>query len=578
MASSPALSAILPEPARSPLRIALAVDSNAPPAWIAGVIAELQRASFLKVSVFLARVGFDRRGDSELERSSALFRRYLEWDKPSQSAGLDPFRPTQLNGYLCEPPLASSAVRGVSRTSERPYDAVMWFSREQPDDAIYQNSRFGVYRYRHGEGPSLSSRAAYFRNLYNRNPVSRSVLEVSNSANSTPTLVDESNTSTIIGWSLSKDNVTPFWKASALILKNFRQLYESRLCEPGSHEPSLTGTSASEKNALEPTRIAPGNRQMLRFLFRNAARTLERRLIYSSLQPSWFIAYRSVPGSLEADSGSNPGPPYRPVKAPPGHFFADPFIVPWQGEIYLLVEDYLDSLGKGVISALKLNDNGELEWLGQVLERPYHLSYPFTFEHEGALYMIPETFFAGRIELYRSKGSPLEWELVQVLKDDIAAADTTVWIDNGIFYFFTSAKQPGIPVNETLHLFYSDSLTGEWKPHPQNPICSDVRRSRGAGSLFKRDNKLIRPSQDCSVRYGYACQLNEVDVLSPHSYHETPIGRIEPDWAPGLIGTHTFNSGSGIEVIDGQIYRPRPSSRFPAWSRFAAGLTRKESF
>ncbi len=577
MASSPALSAILPEPARSPLRIGVAVDSNAPPAWIASVIDEFQRASFLRVSVFLARVASERQGDTELEPSSALFRRYLEWDKPPQSAGLDPFRPTQLNGDLCEPPLASSAVRGISRISERPYDAVMWFSAEQPDDAIYKNSRFGVYRYRHGESSSLSSRAAYFRNLYNRNPVSKSVLERSNSANSSPTLISESNTSTIIGWSLSRDSA-PFWKASALILKSFRHLYESRLSESESEEPPPAGTSASGKSALESSRIAPGNGQMLRFLFRNAVRTLERRLIYSSLEPSWFIAYRTVQGPLQADSILNPGPVYRPVKAPPGHFFADPFIVPWKGEVYVLVEDYVDSSRKGVISALKLSDNGELEWLGQALERPYHLSYPFTFEHEGTLYMIPETFFAGRIELYRSKGSPLEWEFVQVLKDNLAGADTTVWIDNGIFYFFTSTGQPGIPVNETLHLFYSDSLTGEWQPHPQNPICSDVRRSRSAGRLFKRAGKLIRPSQDCSVRYGYACQLNEVDVLSPDCYHERPIERIEPDWVPGLIGTHTFNSGSGIEVIDGQIYRPRPSSRFPAWSRFAARLTRKESF
>jgi hypothetical protein len=193
------------------------------------------------------------------------------------------------------------------------------------------------------------------------------------------------------------------------------------------------------------------------------------------------------------------------------------------------------------------------------LERPYHLSYPFVFEYQGEFYMIPETYFAERVELYRATEFPYRWELIQVLQDKVAAADTTLWMEDGIFYFFTSIAEKGLTENDNLYLFYSDELTGCWRPHPGNPVCQDVRRSRSAGHLFRRNGSLIRPAQDCSVRYGYACQLNRVECLSPRDFKEAPFERIEPAWHHGLIGTHTINSSEYVEVIDGQIYRSKYS-------------------
>ena len=38
--------------------------------------------------------------------------------------------------------------------------------------------------------------------------------------------------------------------------------------------------------------------------------------------------------------------------------------------------------------------------------------------------------------------------------------------------------------------------------------ASDVRLARGAGSVFEKAGRLIRPSQDCSVSYGFALILN----------------------------------------------------------------------
>jgi hypothetical protein len=80
---------------------------------------------------------------------------------------------------------------------------------------------------------------------------------------------------------------------------------------------------------------------------------------------------------------------------------------------------------------------------------------------------------------------------------------------------------------------------------------TDPGIARPAGRLFRRRGVLIRPSQDCSRMYGAAVVLNRVDVLSTSEYRETPVDRIEPNWLPGIDGTHTYTFDSRYECLDG---------------------------
>ena len=113
---------------------------------------------------------------------------------------------------------------------------------------------------------------------------------------------------------------------------------------------------------------------------------------------------------------------------------------------------------------------------------------------------------------------------------------------------------------DELYLFFADAPEGEWQPHPRNPVVSDVRRARPAGRVFARDGELIRPSQDCSIRYGGAVMFNRIVQLTPTDYAEVPAGRMGPGWLRGGLGTHTFNSDSEYEVVDGESQTFRPLS------------------
>jgi len=133
----------------------------------------------------------------------------------------------------------------------------------------------------------------------------------------------------------------------------------------------------------------------------------------------------------------------------------------------------------------------------------------------------------------------------------VRAVDPTLLEDGGRLWLFLNVAEEGASVDDELHLYTSLDLAGPWVPHRDNPVVADVARARPAGRVFRRDGELIRPAQDCSSGYGRAVVLNRIDVLTVDEYRETPIGRIEPSWAPGLVGTHTYNSTAQVEVVDG---------------------------
>ena len=518
------------------LRVGVVLDSyDNVSAWIARVIEDLTGADFLQIVVKVIASH-----EKSPKTGSWLFRKYAEWDGRRAASAQDPLRLVDVSGLLVDIPAA-----GVDRLLAYNLDVLIWLASSEPDGAACRVARFGLWHYRHGDQAS-----AYFNEIYDRRPVTRSALEVLQGDHAA--LVYEGVSSTEQGWSWRQNQTVPYWRASTFLLRGLRQLHENEC---------LPALERRVENAVGALGEMPSNLQMAGFFIRNAARTVTRRMRYSNKESYWFVAYRTDQSKFLSRTEEMDLRGFRKIRAPEDHFYADPFVIEWNGRNYLFVEDYLFEKQRGCISVMEMGTDGVTSEAERVLDLPYHLSYPFVFEHEGGLWMIPETLGAGRIELYRARDGLTKWEFVKSLKDGVQAVDTTLWMENGRFYFFTNIAERGSTVNDELFLFYSDDLLGEWTAHPRNPICTDVRRSRGAGKLFRRNGKLIRPAQDCSVRYGYACQLNEIEVLSPAEYRERPVGRIEPDWSPGLIGTHTINSNDEMEVIDGQVYGRRYSAK-----------------
>jgi len=105
-------------------------------------------------------------------------------------------------------------------------------------------------------------------------------------------------------------------------------------------------------------------------------------------------------------------------------------------------------------------------------------------------------------------------------------------------------------VNDELLLFYSDDpLSESWTPHPMNPVVSDVRSSRPAGRIFRRDGGLVRPAHDSSLGNGRTISFYRITKLTINEYEEEFLEHMEPP-NNDSFGVSTYNNVGDLTVVD----------------------------
>lgn len=314
---------------------------------------------------------------------------------------------------------------------------------------------------------------------------------------------------------------------------------------PGRAQQRIAGTVIPSESA---------NRMFARRLPRYARRVARTALTQMSARRQWFLLLAPeqealVPSLAQAQR----------IVPPRDRFWADPHMVSREGRYFVFVEELPFATGRGRIAVLVLDDSGSVEGPFTVLERPYHLSYPFVFEHDGDLFMIPESEQNETVELYRCVRFPMEWEFVRNLMEHVSAADSTLLKHDGLWWLFTCMRRSrGENLYTELCLFSSaDPIDGHWQAHPENPIVSDERRARPAGPIFTRHGRLYRPAQHFVDGQGRAVAINEIVRLSQGDYAERLIARLTPDWERGVAGCHTLTRSGGLIAVDAYRWRSR---------------------
>jgi hypothetical protein len=95
--------------------------------------------------------------------------------------------------------------------------------------------------------------------------------------------------------------------------------------------------------------------------------------------------------------------------------------------------------------------------------------------------MIPETFDAQEVRLYRSGDFPFDWEFKNTLLSG-QYADPTIFRQDDRWWLFACDTPHG---HRSLRLFSAPDLAGPWEEHPSNPIIADKRsQARPAGCIL----------------------------------------------------------------------------------------------
>ncbi len=292
-----------------------------------------------------------------------------------------------------------------------------------------------------------------------------------------------------------------------------------------------------------------GTPDIVRFAAREFAIKLKRQFTKRSQREGhWLLASRPTP--RETSNGLQPAVDgFTALELSSDAYYADPFIHERDGQAVLFAEKFPYNTGTGVLVCAELQPDGGWSPFETCLERPYHLSYPFVFDHAGETWLMAETGQNGTLELYRAVQYPTDWVLDRVLMQDVALADATLVEWEGRWWLFAARSSLGGSIQDELVGFHAPSPLGPWTPHALDPLKSDARSARPAGRFVKRDGRLLRPAQDCETGYGTGLVWCEVTALTPTHFQERVVGR----WRGADFdadGVHTFATGGGVDVID----------------------------
>jgi hypothetical protein len=349
--------------------------------------------------------------------------------------------------------------------------------------------------------------------------------------------------------SIERNRSRMYWRAAALLLRKLDELAAlgfDELVRRATRDHALADAQDG------PLRALPAPADAARLAARIVARQAAIQARYRVRFEQWVLLH-----ALDS-----PGAPslaaFEELTPPKDRAWADPHLLVRDGKLHLFIEEQPLDTRKGHISVLAL-EGGRWSAPLKVLETPYHLSNPFVFEHEGALYMVPESAANRTVDLYRCDRFPDRWTHVRTLFAGVRANDATLLAHGGRWWMFVNMNaHPGSSSHEELFLFHaSDPVSGEWTPHPRNPVVSDVRRARPAGPVLVRNGVLIRPAQDCSVRYGYGMRFMRIARLDEADYEEVELARLEPRWDPRYVATHTFDQAGPVTVVDALRLRSR---------------------
>lgn len=503
-----------PQPRR--LRVGLFADTPLQPRWIVEAFMRLAAADFAEVRLVEAG-GASPAGE---KAAAPLWRLYRRLDR--RFFGAPEHERLDLRGAL-----AGGSDAGLD---------VAFVLGAIDDAALCGRARFGVWRFCFGVDAANDERVAGVREVAREEPLTASGIKVRLSPDGPARLAYRSWSRTY-PFSVTR-NRDHLQKTAEFAYRSMRELHRSGEAWLRACPAVADGAADAEVDGADALRL--GTR-------------LARRAVQKAFAvEQWFIAYAFGASANAGLAG------FRRLMPPKDRDWADPFALEKNGRHYIFFEEVPFATRKGHIAVVEVDRSGRTSAPLRVLERDYHLSYPFLFEHDGNLFMIPESAANRTVELWRCVDFPGTWKHEANLLEGVRCVDATLHRAQDRWWLFANCAAGETQLfDDELCLFFADRPTGEWRPHARNPVKSDPRGSRPAGRLFTRHGALYRPAQLCVPRYGAGLAIQRVLKLGEHEYAERPVERLVPPPGSGLLGLHTLNHAGDLTVVDAFVRRRR---------------------
>ena len=267
---------------------------------------------------------------------------------------------------------------------------------------------------------------------------------------------------------------------------------------------------------------------------------LEKTKLYAE---SWNVAFRKT---KPANILENKKTPFEIIKNSWRFWAADPFLFEYNSETYVFAELYDYIACKGTLGYCKLEKSKKPKWK-KIISEPYHMSYPYIYEMNGEIYILPESGASNCLYTYKATHFPDKWEKCDIIRENVVYGDTSLFE----YQNHTFALSYDVSDNERYRLM----LLNLSDKNLDSKIEGNPSIQRPAGRPFYIENRLLRPAQICENDYGEGLIFYEIYFDKEGNYKENAISRIMPNeltYSKNIIlnGMHTYNATRNYEVID----------------------------
>lgn len=233
------------------------------------------------------------------------------------------------------------------------------------------------------------------------------------------------------------------------------------------------------------------------------------------------------------------------------YWYADPLIYEYNNKEAVFMECMDRKKKRGSIGVIEMNEDTATS-PRIVIEEDFHMSFPYIFEWNHVLYMLPETEMNCSVVLYRCREFPYKWEkigeflpghkivdsIVENMSEDRIAFIASEYNPEDDFYTrfcrYEMCFQDG-----KLQMVYKGLVTEEY-----------TLESRMAGPLI--DYSILPVQRSTSGIYGYSIKFKR--------WEDGKAGECIKEVLPKeitlnkrrmhLIGVHTYSRSSSYELID----------------------------
>lgn len=523
----------------APLRVAVILDIDKQHAWLGTMLERVKALTFVDICLILHQPK-----QAAVEPTSTLWQLFRRVDDRLFGKVADALAPRDISALLHGVPRIdiNTYFTELANIAKLQLDVLLDI-REQPRPGAFSGvARYGVWSFNFGDVTVSESSKIGHSEVANLAPLTVSRLMCN--VNGQVIQLYQSYARTV-PFSPRRNRDNTLWKSATFPSRALTTLYQSQALPCASDNTSdITVETPAETNTSVLLQVA-----------RMATASLRRAWEITFFVDQWFVGFKF---SVEPEHALPPScSDFHMLVPPKDRFWADPFAIERDGRYFIFIEELTYANNKGHISIIEVRADGSWTEPRKVLERDYHLSYPFLFEWDGALFMLPETGHNRSVEVYRCHHFPDDWRLEAVLLKDVQCADATLEQIHDRWWMFINIAEKGTELYDELHVYHADQPFGPWTPHCKNPVKSDARTARPAGKLFWHDGQLYRPAQCCAPNYGSAVSFNVVDQLDTREFVEHQVAQLSPGWRPGLLGLHTFNRAGRLTVIDCLQRAPR---------------------